>query len=278
MDVTQKPTILQVALGARKVINRSDRVRVDLDQLLILITQDKFFKSIENASDFFDIPKLNILDDIKNKNKVVVLLPHRPIINSKYLQSLSQKRLDEIEKYIYKNILKKWQLNFNFYTFIEWYFLYRQKPREDFILEPNPKMYFLYKKYPLEFLRNSHTTSDINFMLNQVRINCGFFTPKDSDGLLSDIKFIMSINKNKYRGSRDLKKKFNDSLGLSKLGSIYRGSKDGTKTTIRFIATDTLDEIKPNNFASDGEIKTERERLKKQFQRFKLKHRGVLKK
>jgi hypothetical protein len=278
MDVTPKPTILQVALGVRKVIDRSDRIRIDLDQLLVLITQDKFFKSIESASEFFDIPKLNASDDIKDKNKVVILLPHRPTINSNFLHLLSQEKQDEIEKYIYKNILKKWHLNFNFYTFIEWYFLYRQKPSEDFILEPNPRMYFLYKKYPLEFLRNSHTTSDINFMLNQVRVNCGFFTPKDSDGLLSDIKFIMSINKNKNRGSRDLKKKFDDSLGLTKLGSIYRGSTNGTKTTIRFIAMDKLDEMKPNEYASDDEVKAERERMKKQFQRLKSKYRSVLKK
>ncbi len=278
MDVTKKPTIREVALGVRKIIDRSDRVRIDLDQLLFLITQDKFFKSIESASDFFDIPKLNASDDIKDKNKVVILLPHRPTINSKFLQSLSQEKQDEIEKYIYKNILKKWYLNFNFYTFIEWCFLYRQKPSEDFILEPNPRMYFLYKKYPLEFLRNSHTTSDINFMLTQVRVNCGFFTPKDSDGLLSDIKFIMSINKNKHRGSRDLKKKFDDSLGLTKLGSIYRGSTNGTKTTTRFIAMDKLDEMKPNEYASDDEVKAERERMKKQFQRLKSKYRSVLKK
>lgn len=278
MDVTPKPTILQVALGARKVIDRSDRVRIDLDQLLVLITQDNFFKSIEKASEFFDIPKLKVEDDIKDKSRLVILLSHRTTINSKYLQSLDQEKREEIERYIYKNILKKWQLNFNFYTYVEWYFLYKQKPLEDFILEPNPKMYFLYKKYPLEFLRNSHTTSDVNFMLNQIRIYCGFFTPKDSGGLLSDIKFIMSINKNKYRGSRNQKKNFDDILGISKIGSLYCNSTNGTKTTIRFIATDNLEQKNPIDLATENDVTKERERLKKQAQRLKLKHQRVLKK
>ncbi len=276
MDVTKKPTIRQVALGARKIIDRLDRKRIDAKRLMFLLNETDFFDDISKAREHFNTPNLIRKDDINKGESQTIELPHRVGINSKYLASLTAKQRDNIEKYIYKNVLQKWNLNFNFYTYIEWYFLYKRKVAADFVLVPNPHMYFLYKKYPQEYLRNSHTTSDINFMMQQVRLYCGFYAPKDSDGLLQDIKTIMSVNKNKERGSTDLKKYADDNVSLLALGTECYGS--NFKTTTRYIATDKLErEINPD-LVTEKMVETERERLKKRLQRLKIKHLTGLKK
>lgn len=276
MDVTKKPTIRQVALGARNIIDRDDRKRIDAKRLMFLLNETAFFDDISEAREHFNIPVLTRKEDINQGDTQTIQLPHRTAINSEYLTSLTEKQRDSIEKYIYKHILQKWNLNFNFYTYIEWYFLYKRKVAADFVLVPNPHMYFLYKKYPQEYLRNSHTTSDIKFMMQQVRLYCGFYAPKDSDGLLQDIKIIMSVNKNKERGSADLKKYSDDNLRLLKLGSAYDAF--GLSTTTRFIATDKLETEYDPDSVTEEMIDKERERLKKRLQRLKIKHLTGLKK
>jgi hypothetical protein len=109
--------------------------------------------------------------------------------------------VETIEKEIYSKVLKKYELSFNFYPFIEFYLLYRSllRLKEPISpIQPNPKMYDLYKKYPLEFLRNPHTTSDINFFIMKSKVAMSlhkYNADKDDLSLLRDLKTILQIQK-----------------------------------------------------------------------------------
>jgi hypothetical protein len=218
-DLTKpKLTIAEVSMGYTKPVDRSDRMLIDLKRLLILLKDKSFFNTIDNLWSKLKLPELLVQDDLQNKG--LVNLPHRVGINSKYLNSISVDTRETIEKEVYSKVLKKYELSFNFYPFIEFYLLYHSllKLKEPISpVQPNPKMYELYKKYPLEFLRNSHTTSDINFFIMKAKSAMHlhqYRADKDDLTLLRDLKTILQINKNKERGGN-----------IDKLAMWYEGLK-----------------------------------------------------
>lgn len=218
-DLTKpKLTIAEVSMGYTKPVDRSDRMLIDLKRLLVLLKDESFFNTIDNLWSKLKLPELAVQEDLENKG--LVILPHRVGINSKYLNSISVDARETIEKEVYSKVLKKYELSFNFYPFIEFYLLYHSHLRlKEPIspVQPNPKMYELYKKYPLEFLRNPHTTSDINFFIMKAKTVMSlhkYKADKDDLSLLRDLKTILHINKNKERGGN-----------IDKLAVWYEGLK-----------------------------------------------------
>lgn len=218
-DLTKpKLTIAEVSMGYTKPVNRSDRMLIDLKRLLVLLKDESFFNTIDNLRAKLKLPVLSVQKDLENKG--LATMTHRVGVNSKYLNSISVDARDAIEKEVYSKVLKKYELSFNFYPFIEFYLLYHSllKLNEPVSpVQPNPKMYELYKKYPLEFLRNPHTTSDINFFIMKAKTAMSlhqYRADKDDLALLRDLKTILGINRNKERGGN-----------IDKLAVWYEGLK-----------------------------------------------------
>lgn len=248
-----KLTIAEIAMGYIKPVDRSDRMLIDLKRLLILLKDESFFNTIDNLWSKLKLPELMVQEDLENKG--LIILSHRVGVNSKYLSSISEKAREIIEKEVYSKVLKKYELSFNFYPFIEFYLLYHSllKLKEPISpVQPNPKMYELYKKYPLEFLRNSHTTSDINFFIMKAKSAMHlhqYRADKDDLALLRDLKIILQINRNKERGGNidklALWHKGLKALELHKKQSDYYESTTDTWITIpntyEYIASDIYD-------------------------------------
>lgn len=273
-DLTKpKLTIAEVSMGYTKPVDRSDRMLIDLKRLLVLLKDESFFNTIDNLWSKLKLPELAVQEDLENKG--LVILPHRVGVNSKYLNSISVDDRDAIEKEVYSKVLKKYELSFNFYPFIEFYLLYRSllRLREPISpIQPNPKMYNLYKKYPLEFLRNPHATSDINFFIMKAKIAMSlhkYKADKDDLSLLRDLKNILQINKNKERGGNIEKvalwHKGLKALELHKKQSEYYESTTNTWITI----PNTYEYIASDIYDLDSEPKQVKDRLRKLMLRVK---------
>lgn len=273
-DLTKpKLTIAEVSMGYTKPVDRSDRMLIDLKRLLVLLKDESFFNTIDNLWSKLKLPELAVQEDLENKG--LVILPHRVGVNSKYLNSISVDARDAIEKEVYSKVLKKYELSFNFYPFIEFYLLYRSllRLREPISpIQPNPKMYNLYKKYPLEFLRNPHTTSDINFFIMKAKTAMSlnkYKADKDDLSLLRDLKNILQINKNKERGGNIEKvalwHKGLKALELHKKQSEYYESTTNTWITI----PNTYEYIASDIYDLDSEPKQVKDRLRKLMLRVK---------
>lgn len=268
-----KLTIAEVAMGYTKPVDRSDRMLIDLKRLLILLKDKSFFDAIDNLWSKLELPELLVQDDLENKG--LVILPHRVGINSKYLNSISVDTREAIEKEVYSKVLKKYELSFNFYPFIEFYLLYHSllKLREPISpVQPNPKMYELYKKYPLEFLRNPHTTSDINFSIMKVKSAMSlhkYKADKDDLGLLRDLKTILKINRNKERGG-NINKLAVWHEGLKALDLHKKLSGYTEPTTNKWVMVpNTYEYLSGDVYGLDSDPKLAKDNLRKLIKRVK---------
>lgn len=268
-----KLTIAEVAMGYTKPVDRSDRMLIDLKRLLILLKDKSFFDAIDNLWSKLKLPELLVQNDLEDKG--LVTLPHRIGINSKYLNSIPVDDREKIEKEVYSKVLKKYELSFNFYPFIEFYLLYHSllKLREPVSpVQPNPKTYELYKKYPLEFLRNSHTTSDIIFFTMKAKsamLLHKYKADKDDLELLRDLKTILKINRNKERGG-NIDKLAVWHEGLKALDLHKKLSGYTEPTTNKWVTVpNTYEYLSGDVYGLDSDPKLAKDNLRKLIKRVK---------
>ena len=274
MDAVSKRTIAEIALGYKKPIDRTDRFQIDAKRLLMLLEEHSFFDVIDELRASLGIKELSLSIDL-NRSKPIILYKHRYGVNSQSFLRMDEITKEKIEKLVYQKVLKRFGLSFNFYPFVEWYLFYRDLMPVDLIPEPNPNVYELYKKYPHEFIRNTHTSSDIKYMLQQCKIKLGLFDKRitrTDRALLNAVQAAMSFNKNTERRPKEWKSLLNDLRILSKVNKPYKYGRNNI-ASIRDIVTDEM--LKTSDWPKEKEIQKNRDRLKRTFSR--MRKQGFLK-
>jgi hypothetical protein len=250
MSAEIKPKIWEACLGYKRGINRKGRLSIDTKRLMYLLRDNDFFNTIDTLREKLGVPDLKIKDDLEKE--WIVTLNYREGVNSRFLKSLTKQKQNLIEKEVYKKILCPYGLSSNFYLFIEFYLLYRYLlPAKYF--NPNPMMYKWYKKFGFakEAIRNPHTTSDINYMVAQIKWSCGILgKPNKYDkALIESIKWILKFHRNTERPLSD-PYKLKEQLDLL-------GKKE--KQSYTDIAFENLD-CKPEEIKAPNKIETGKER------------------
>jgi hypothetical protein len=210
MDAKHNRTIVEVAMGYKKPLDRSDRAILDYKKYVVLfLGKDTFFENIISVSNKLNLGPQSKKEDLQKP--ILQLGKYSYEINSKKVQLMNKKDRELFDKEIHKLLIKQ-KLNYNFYPLIQYILLYQDLPQRGvYIFPPNPKMFQLYtEKQPLEFVRNSHTTSDKKFFIYQAKIAHKIFgkPTKEDRKTLDFYEELISINKNKER-VRDIKG-FND--------------------------------------------------------------------
>ena len=263
MGTGHNKTIYEAVLGYKEGLDRTDRLKIDFVKHQSLIFNDQFTNDVIKIAEELGIKKQNKSKDIKGKT--LILSDFYWEVNSKYVLGLTQKEQEKIERYIHKKILVKYKISFNFYPLVEYILLYRDIPFGQylFIVEPNPRMFELYtQKYPLEYVRNYHTTSDIKFFIQKLKFNLGIYSKptKLQSETIDFFKSLISINKNKER-VKDLSQ-FND--------DFYRVSSEYSTLSMKEVSDSQLLSRENNDdWASEKEIKKNEQRLRSIRKRFK---------
>lgn len=272
MGAERKPTILEVACDT----DRSDRFAIDGERLIYLLHSDPFFDDIDALRAELNIPTLLLKTDAEDRQ--IKLHGHRLGVNSKYLNSLPKETFEVIEKEVYKKILCHWYLNSNFYLFVEFYLLYKYLlPPAHF--ELNPNLYEWYIKYGgKEMIRNSHTDSDIEYLLKYTKIKCGISNKATSEDkkFLDNYKAILKFHQNTERRPKSFNATKNAIVATKLLGKPYAGS---TKlTTYDNLAYDNLVDVdKPEQSPDEKKVTKERLCLIKAVKRAKIYQKNYLK-
>ncbi|MDD2490319.1 MAG: hypothetical protein PHY26_03615 [Bacilli bacterium] len=199
-----KLTIWEVASGYKNTIDREDRYQIDAKRLAILLNDWRSFVDVvEKVRNTINLKPLISSQDAANPP--IKLFQTRYGVNSKFVQSLNAPDSENIEAHIYKNIMIKLGLSFNFYPFIEWFLLYDELLPLDLLPGPNPNMVNIYIKYPEEFIRNYHTASDKKHFIQQIKRMLGIIGKpnKEYGALLKEVKNNLSLNNNAERRPRD---------------------------------------------------------------------------
>lgn len=276
-----KLTIWEVASGYKNTIDREDRYQIDAKRLAILLNDWRSFVDVvEKVRNTLNLQKLISSQD--TANPPIKLFKIRYGVNSKFLQSLNAPDNENIEAYIYKNIMIKFGLSFNFYPFIEWFLLYDKLLPLDLLPGPNPNMVNLYIKYPKEFARNYHTTSDKKYFIKETKRLIGILgkPTKEQALFLKEIKDNLSINKNRERRPKDWEQIKNALKSIKMHGTSYDINEYG-KMTYERMAGDIIKNFDCFENLPEKELdklqKKEQYKLQKAMDRIKKSQNNYLK-
>lgn len=276
-----KLTIWEVASGYKNTIDREDRYQIDAKRLAILLNDWRSFVDVvEKVRNTLNLQILISSQDAANPP--IKLFKTRYGVNSKFLQSLTDVGRERIETNIYKDILIKFGLNFNFYPFAEWYLLYDELLPLDLLPGPNPNMVNLYIKYPEEFARNYHTTSDKKCFIKETKRLIGILgkPTKEQALFLKEIKDNLSINKNQERRPKDWGQVKNALKSIKIHGTSYDINEYG-KMTYERMAGDIIKNFDCFENLPEKELdklqKKEQYKLQKAMDRIKKSQNNYLK-